>query len=52
MLTGLKRPLKEGEVFPLTLTFANAGPIRTSVRVRGADGVDKSPATAPSQMKH
>ena len=52
MLTGLKRPLKEGEVFPLTLTFANAGRIRTSVRVRGADGKDKSPAVAPSQMKH
>jgi copper(I)-binding protein len=52
MLTGLKRPLKEGEVFPLTLTFANAGQIRTSVRVRGADGMDKSHTMAPSQMKH
>jgi len=25
MLVGLKKPLKEGDVFPLTLTFANRG---------------------------
>jgi periplasmic copper chaperone A len=36
MLTGLKRPLKEGQVFPLILTFANAGRVETMVRVRGA----------------
>lgn len=52
MLMGLKRPLKEGDTFPLTLTFANAGQIRTSVRVRGADGVDKSHPMSPGQMKH
>jgi copper(I)-binding protein len=46
MLMGLKRPLKEGDVFPLTLTFANAGPVRTSVRVRGLDGSAQIP------MKH
>src|SRR5882672_5700783 len=28
MLVGLKQPLKEGDVFPLTLTFANAGQIQ------------------------
>lgn len=50
MLTGLKKPLKEGDVFPLTLTFANAGQVQTSVRVRGADGREKSrPA---SEMRH
>jgi hypothetical protein len=38
MLMGLKHPLKEGDVFPMTLTFANAGPVQTSVRVRGIDG--------------
>jgi len=38
MLMGLKHPLKEGDVFPLTLTFANAGQVHTSVRVRGIDG--------------
>jgi copper(I)-binding protein len=35
MLIGLKRPLKEGDVFPLVLTFANAGPVEVRVRVRG-----------------
>ena len=34
MLMGLKRPLKEGDVFPLVLTFANAGPVEVRVRVR------------------
>ena len=48
MLMGLKRPLREGDVFPLTLTFANAGPVRTSVRVRGLD----SAGSAPAPMKH
>ena len=45
MLVGLKKPLKEGDEFPLTLTFANAGQIRTSVRVRGADGRESHPAS-------
>lgn len=51
MLMGLRRPLKEGDVFPLTLTFANAGQVQTSVRVRGADGKDRSDAGAPA-MTH
>ncbi len=51
MLLGLKRALKEGEVFPLVLTFANAGPIKTSVQVRGADGLRKDRPMAPS-MQH
>jgi copper(I)-binding protein len=38
MLLGLKRPLKEGDAFPLVLTFANAGPLRVRVRVRGLGG--------------
>lgn len=50
MLMGLKKPLKEGDVFPLTLTFANAGQVQTSVRVRGADGREKS-RPAP-EMRH
>jgi copper(I)-binding protein len=49
MLTGLKRPLKEGDVFPLVLTFANAGRIEVRVLVRGADGARKD---HPSQMQH
>src|SRR5882672_12594634 len=38
MLVGLKQPLKAGEVFPLVLKFANAGPIKVQVRVMGAAG--------------
>ncbi len=33
MLTGLKAPLKEGQNFPLTLTFEKAGVIETTVPV-------------------
>ena len=35
MLTGLKAPLKEGERFPLTLTFEKAGTVDVEVVVRG-----------------
>ena len=49
MLLGLKRALKEGEAFPLVLTFANAGPVSANVRVRGSDGMAKD---HPSPMKH
>lgn len=49
MLVGLKKQLKEGDVFPLTLTFANAGQVHASVHVRGADGRGSHPA---SGMKH
>jgi hypothetical protein len=31
MLVGLKQPLKEGQSFPLTLTFAKAGKIEVTV---------------------
>ena len=34
MLTGLTRPLKEGETFPLTLTFAKAGSQNVAVSVQ------------------
>jgi copper(I)-binding protein len=33
MLMGLKQPLKEGEKFPLTLTFAKAGVVTVQVKV-------------------
>ncbi len=33
MLLGLKAPLKEGERFPLTLTFEEAGPLEVEVAV-------------------
>lgn len=34
MLTGLKQPLSEGQSFLLTLTFAKAGKIETTVQVK------------------
>ena len=34
MLIGLKKPLKEGETFPLTLTFEKAGKITVDVPVK------------------
>lgn len=34
MLMGLKTPLQKGAKFPLTLTFAKAGPIEAQVMVR------------------
>src|SRR6266700_8441090 len=42
MLTGLKRPLKAGEVFPLVLDFANAGPVKVQVRVKGTAGMGET----------
>jgi len=33
MLVGLKRPLKQGDAFPLFLTFAKAGRVEVQVRV-------------------
>ncbi len=33
MLMGLKGPLIEGESFPLTLTFENAGPVEIEVKI-------------------
>lgn len=48
MLIGLKRPLAEGETFPLTLTFRKAGKREVEVRV------EKPGASEPSMhgMKH
>lgn len=45
MLTGLKQPLTEGRSFPLTLNFAKAGKIETTVTVAKAGamtGMDMS----------
>src|ERR1700761_8224888 len=42
MLEGLKAPLKAGESFPVTLTFAQAGAVTATVEIRalGASGHD------------
>lgn len=50
MLMGLKAPLKEGDMFPLTLTFERAGTVTVQVIVQAPDdhgndadhGMDKS----------
>jgi len=44
MLLGLKAPLKDGQSFPLTLTFRKAGTIATTVKVQ------KPGASAPGDM--
>jgi Uncharacterized protein conserved in bacteria len=44
MLLGLKAPLKEGEKFPMTLTFKNAGTVSVDVAVEAAG------ASAPAPM--
>lgn len=44
MLIGLKAPLKEGEQFPLTLTFKKAGEVTVGVPVQAAG------ADAPAPM--
>jgi copper(I)-binding protein len=36
MLTGLKRPLNQGDSFPVTLVFEKAGPVTTTVTVQKA----------------
>jgi len=38
MLTGLKKPLKEGESFPLVLKFARGGSVKVQVSVRNEAG--------------
>jgi periplasmic copper chaperone A len=38
MLMGLKAPLKAGDSFPLTLTFAHAPPLTVMVKVEGGGG--------------
>ena len=43
MLVGLKQPLKEGENFPLTLTFEKAGKIDVKVAVKKAGSLGNMP---------
>ena len=43
MLIDLKRPLKEGESFPLTLMLAGGGSIALEVKVLGATAVGPTP---------
>ena len=47
MLIGLKAPLKEGDSFPLDLTFAKAGTVTTTVLVQHPAAMDQM-----GQMHH
>ena len=47
MLVGLKAPLKEGDRFPMTLTFEKAGEVKVDVVVEGV-----KPAPMAADMKH
>jgi copper(I)-binding protein len=49
MLMGLKRPLKRGESFPITLTFEKSPPITVNVDVQGPGA---SGPTAQDAMSH
>ena len=50
MLIKLKAPLKEGESFPLTLTFEKAGSMEVEAMVAGAGAM--GPAGAMGTMPH
>ena len=50
MLMGLKKPLKVGDTFALTLKFKQAKPQTVTVTVQ--TGADKMPAAMPHQHKH
>lgn len=51
MLIGLKQPLREGETFPLTLTFAHAGALTVEVPVKAVGEMPPMPGMMPG-MKH
>lgn len=52
MLMGLKAPLKEGEHFPLTLTFEKAGTVEVTVMIRGVGSMGDMPRGAPMEHRH
>ena len=58
MLMGLKAPLKQGDSFPLTLSFekAGAGQVQVDVQAAGAMGMDHGAMDhmhmAPGEMDH
>ena len=46
MMVGLKQPLKEGETFPLTLTFEKAGKIDVTVSVAKVGAMESGDMTS------
>jgi copper(I)-binding protein len=47
MLIGLKQPLKQGDVFPITLSFANAGQLTAQVTVEQPGATTSMPMHMP-----
>ncbi len=43
MLLGIKQPFKEGDQFPMTLTFAKAGKITVSIKVQAMTDMAATP---------
>ena len=52
MLMGLRRPLREGETFPLMLTFQGAGTIEVEVMVLKATSMGPDPHMELHEMHH
>lgn len=52
MLIGLKRPLKEGERFPLVLTFEKAGEVTVEVKVEGIGSMGPQGTAGHGGMHH
>lgn len=53
MLMGLSLPLKTGNTFPLTLTFAKAGPVTVTVKVEAAGAMsDEMTGMDHDRMDH
>lgn len=50
MLIGLKAPLKEGEKFPMTLTFKNAGTVDVEVAVQSVGANTPNEASMGAHM--
>lgn len=48
MLIDLKQPLKEGDSFPMTLTFEKAGTIQVTVKVEKPGARGPMPSTSPA----
>ncbi|HVI49634.1 MAG TPA: copper chaperone PCu(A)C [Candidatus Sulfotelmatobacter sp.] len=51
MLMGLKAPLKEGQMFPLTLTFEKTGKVEVNVMVQAAGAPDAEHHHQPETPK-
>ena len=52
MLLGLRKALKEGDEFPLTLTFANAGKVTVQVEVAGVASMGPDHGSPMPEMQH